>query len=98
MDQPQSIAAATVGYSLWEPNVHRACHDNFTTMGRTLEELARRGYTRIGFAAPDQAILLLGAPDWWGTHLGQSIYLRDLFGRKDGPPPPVDAGEPPAPH
>ncbi|MEO8758740.1 MAG: phosphoribosylformylglycinamidine synthase subunit PurL, partial [Devosia sp.] len=45
---------------------------------------------RIGFAAPDECILLLGAPDWWGTHLGQSIYLRDLFGRKDGPPPPVD--------
>ncbi|WP_395820033.1 AIR synthase-related protein, partial [Devosia sp.] len=28
--------------------------------------------------------------DWWGTHLGQSIYLRDIFGRRDGPPPPVD--------
>ncbi|MFL6846246.1 MAG: AIR synthase related protein, partial [Allosphingosinicella sp.] len=24
---------------------------------------------RIGFAAPDEAILLVGAPDWWGTHL-----------------------------
>ena len=31
--------------------------------------------------AADQPILLVGAPDWWGTHLGQSIYLRDLFGR-----------------
>ncbi len=47
---------------------------------------------RIGFAAPGEAILLVGAPDWWGTHLGQSIYLRDLFGRTDGPPPPVDLG------
>jgi phosphoribosylformylglycinamidine synthase len=45
---------------------------------------------RTGFAAPDECILLVGAPDWWGTHLGQSIYLRDLFGRSDGPPPPVD--------
>ncbi len=45
---------------------------------------------RIGFVAPDECILLVGAPDWWGTHLGQSIYLRDLFGRTDGPPPPVD--------
>jgi len=45
---------------------------------------------RIGFAAADEPILLVGAPDWWGTHLGQSIYLRDLFDRKDGPPPPVD--------
>jgi len=45
---------------------------------------------RIGFAAPDQAIVLFGAPDWWGTHLGQSIYLRDIFGRRDGTPPKVD--------
>jgi len=45
---------------------------------------------RIGFAAEDEPILLVGAPDWWGTHLGQSIYLRDLFGRTDGTPPPVD--------
>ena len=45
---------------------------------------------RIGFAGPDQAILLFGAPAWWGTHLGQSIYLRDIFGRRDGTPPPVD--------
>jgi phosphoribosylformylglycinamidine synthase len=45
---------------------------------------------RLGFAGEDEAILLIGAPDWWGTHLGQSIYLRDLFGRADGPPPPVD--------
>ncbi|MEO6395336.1 MAG: phosphoribosylformylglycinamidine synthase subunit PurL [Devosia sp.] len=45
---------------------------------------------RSGFAAPGEAILLVGAPDWWGTHLGQSVYLRDLFNRKDGPPPPVD--------
>ena len=47
---------------------------------------------RVGFAAEDEAILLVGAPDWWGTHLSQSRYLRDLFGRKDGPPPPVDLG------
>ncbi|WP_421759642.1 phosphoribosylformylglycinamidine synthase subunit PurL [Devosia sp.] len=45
---------------------------------------------RIGFAAEGEAILLFGAPDWWGTHLGQSIYLRDLFGRREGTPPPVD--------
>jgi len=44
----------------------------------------------IGFAAENQPILLVGAPPSWGTHLAQSIYMRDLFGRKDGPPPPVD--------
>jgi len=45
---------------------------------------------RIGFTGENQPILLVGAPPAWGTHLGQSIYLRDLFGRKDGPAPLVD--------
>jgi phosphoribosylformylglycinamidine synthase len=45
---------------------------------------------RISFAAEGEAILLIGAPPEWGTHLGQSIYLRDLHQRRDGPPPPVD--------
>jgi phosphoribosylformylglycinamidine synthase II len=45
---------------------------------------------RIGFAREDEAILLVGGPAAWGTHLAQSIYMRDLHGRTDGPPPPVD--------
>ena len=45
---------------------------------------------RLAFAAPDEAIILVGAPDWWGTHLGQSLYMRLIFGRRDGAPPPVD--------
>ncbi|MER8521124.1 phosphoribosylformylglycinamidine synthase subunit PurL [Mesorhizobium sp. M1076] len=47
---------------------------------------------RIGFAAEDQMIVLVGAPTIWGSHLGQSVYMRDIFGRADGPPPPVDLG------
>jgi phosphoribosylformylglycinamidine synthase II len=45
---------------------------------------------RIKFAGEGQVILLLGAPPAWGTHLAQSIYMRDIHGRTDGPPPPVD--------
>ncbi len=45
---------------------------------------------RIRFAAQGQAILLAGAPSGWGTHLGQSVYLRDIHGRTDGPAPHVD--------
>jgi phosphoribosylformylglycinamidine synthase subunit PurL len=45
---------------------------------------------RIAFAGEDECILLAGAPAEWGTHLGQSIYMRDLFGRSDGPAPHVD--------
>jgi len=48
---------------------------------------------RIGFAAEGETILLVGAPAGWGTHLGQSIYMRDLHGRADGPPPPVDLAQ-----
>jgi phosphoribosylformylglycinamidine synthase len=45
---------------------------------------------RAGFAAPGELILLFGAPPEWGTHLGQSIWLREIRGREEGPPPPVD--------
>lgn len=49
-----------------------------------------RRMARIGFAAEEEPILLVGAPAEWGTHLGQSIFLRDIHGRAEGPPPPVD--------
>ncbi|MET3897565.1 phosphoribosylformylglycinamidine synthase II [Devosia sp. UYZn731] len=45
---------------------------------------------RIAFAGENQVILLVGSPANRGSHLAQSIYMRDLFDRKDGPPPPVD--------
>ncbi|MDX8448838.1 phosphoribosylformylglycinamidine synthase subunit PurL [Mesorhizobium captivum] len=45
---------------------------------------------RIGFAAEGQMIVLVGAPASWGSHLGQSVYMRDIHSRTDGPPPPVD--------
>ena len=45
---------------------------------------------RIRFAAQGEAILLVGAPGNWGSHLGQSVYLRDVLGRIEGPAPHVD--------
>ncbi|MBD8554703.1 phosphoribosylformylglycinamidine synthase subunit PurL [Rhizobium sp. CFBP 8762] len=45
---------------------------------------------RIRFAAQGETILLAGAPDTLGSHLGQSVYLRDIHGRSDGPAPHVD--------
>jgi len=44
----------------------------------------------LAVKAAGEVILLAGAPPSWGTHLGQSIYLREILGREDGPPPPVD--------
>ena len=41
----------------------------------------------IAFKAEGDAIWLLGGE---GSHLGQSLWLREVHGREDGPPLPVD--------
>jgi phosphoribosylformylglycinamidine synthase len=43
--------------------------------------------SQTGFAREGDVILLVGETKGW---LGQSAYLRDLVGRSDGAPPPVD--------
>ncbi len=43
--------------------------------------------TTLAFKADGEAILLLGGH---GSHLGQSIYLREVLGREEGAPPSVD--------
>jgi phosphoribosylformylglycinamidine synthase len=41
----------------------------------------------LAFKAAGETILLIGETQGW---LGQSLYLRDICGREDGAPPPVD--------
>jgi phosphoribosylformylglycinamidine synthase subunit PurL len=41
----------------------------------------------LAFKARGEAILLIGEATGW---LGQSLYLRDICGREEGAPPPVD--------
>jgi|JI10StandDraft_1071094.scaffolds.fasta_scaffold00973_30 phosphoribosylformylglycinamidine synthase II len=41
----------------------------------------------IGFKAEGDRLWLIGGPT---SHLGQSLWLRELHGREDGLPPPVD--------
>ena len=41
----------------------------------------------IAFKAEDEAIFVIGASQ---GHLGQSLWLREIAGREDGPSPPVD--------
>ncbi|MAW85310.1 MAG: phosphoribosylformylglycinamidine synthase II [Phyllobacteriaceae bacterium] len=43
--------------------------------------------TRIGTFGEGDVLILLGGD---GTHLGQSVYLRDVLGEAYGPPPAVD--------
>jgi phosphoribosylformylglycinamidine synthase len=44
----------------------------------------------LAFKREGEAILLVGETQGW---LGQSLYLRDICGREDGAPPPVDLVE-----
>ncbi|HEY8333242.1 MAG TPA: phosphoribosylformylglycinamidine synthase subunit PurL [Tardiphaga sp.] len=41
----------------------------------------------LAFKSQGEAILLIGETKGW---LGQSVYLRDICGREEGAPPPVD--------
>ena len=48
------------------------------------------GFTKsmtLAFKAEGEAILLIGKTRGW---LGQSLYLREICGREEGAPPPVD--------
>lgn len=45
---------------------------------------------RIRFAAEGETILVAGAPAGLGSHVAQSVYMRDVHGRTDGPAPHVD--------
>ncbi|MDR3496823.1 MAG: phosphoribosylformylglycinamidine synthase subunit PurL [Ancalomicrobiaceae bacterium] len=44
----------------------------------------------LGFRGAGEAIVLIGDTTGW---LGQSIYLREICGREEGAPPPVDLAQ-----
>jgi phosphoribosylformylglycinamidine synthase len=44
-------------------------------------------HATIPFKAAGETIIVIGETK---GHLGQSLYLRELLGREEGPPPPVD--------
>jgi phosphoribosylformylglycinamidine synthase len=46
--------------------------------------------TTLAFKAEGEAILVVGSARGW---LGQSLYLREICGREEGAPPPVDLAE-----
>ncbi|MEO3433195.1 phosphoribosylformylglycinamidine synthase subunit PurL [Inquilinus sp. CAU 1745] len=50
-----------------------------------LDDLSHRA--GIAFISEGDDIVLIGET---GGHLGASLYLREIHGREDGPPPPVD--------
>jgi phosphoribosylformylglycinamidine synthase len=46
--------------------------------------------TTVAFKAAGECVLLMDPPPNWGSHLGQSIWLREIHAREEGAPPPVD--------
>lgn len=46
--------------------------------------------TTLAFKVADEAIILIGGDE--SDHLGQSLWLDIIHGRREGPPPPVDLG------
>lgn len=46
------FAAATLGHSVWKPNLHRAAINHFQNTTLILRHLKRLGYRRIGLALP----------------------------------------------
>ena len=48
----EKFAAASIGYSLTNPMIHRASNDQYETITKALAELTRLGYRRIGLAIP----------------------------------------------
>ncbi len=50
-----------------------------------LDDVSRT--SSAAFARAGDVVFLVGGH---GSHLGASIYLRDVLGRDEGPPPPVD--------
>ena len=44
----------------------------------------------LALKAAGQVLMLIGGSAAAGGWLGQSLYLREIEGREDGPPPPVD--------
>ncbi len=72
--------------SLYNESSGRAILPTPAIGGVGLVEDVRRTAT-LSFKRPGEKILLIGRTAGW---LGQSVYLRDICGREDGAPPPVD--------
>ena len=72
--------------SLYNESSGRAILPTPAIGGVGLVEDVRRTAT-LSFKRSGEKILLIGKTAGW---LGQSLYLRDICGREDGAPPPVD--------
>ena len=72
--------------SLYNESSGRAISPTPAIGGVGLVEDVSRTAT-LAFKRPGETILLIGETEGW---LGQSLYLREICGREEGAPPPVD--------
>jgi len=72
--------------SLYNENNGRAILPTPTIGGVGVLDDFQKSMT-LAFKDEGEAVLLVGTATGW---LGQSLYLRDICGREDGAPPPVD--------
>ena len=66
-------------------NWHKNIHLGLDLKGGS--QLVLQVQIQDAFKAEGEDIWLIGGP---GSHLGQSLWLRELQDREDGPPPPVN--------
>ena len=71
--------------STTRPTAAASCRRRRSAASALLDDFTKSA--TLAFKAAGEAILLIGETQGW---LGQSVYLRDICGREEGAPPPVD--------
>ena len=71
--------------STTRPTAAASCRRPRSAASALLDDFTKSA--TLAFKAAGEAILLIGDTQGW---LGQSVYLRDICGREEGAPPPVD--------
>ena len=71
--------------STTRPTAAASCRRRRSAASALLDDFTKSA--TLAFKAAGEAILLIGETHGW---LGQSVYLRDICGREEGAPPPVD--------
>ncbi|MDP0497666.1 MAG: LacI family DNA-binding transcriptional regulator [Verrucomicrobiota bacterium JB024] len=72
----EHFAAATCGFSLQEPRLHRACSQQYQALSLAWDELRKRGYRRIGFALSVESNLRT-----------EGMWLSSFLARQSTPSP-----------
>ncbi len=80
-----SRSCPAMSRSTTRPTAAASCRRRPSAASALLDDFTKS--MTLAFKAEGEAILLIGETHGW---LGQSLYLRDICGREEGAPPPVD--------